>query len=151
MGDTRYDGRCARTRTVLEEDHRGALAIEVSTSLPSVRVVQGLEPVVTLPGAPTTRRCDNGLAFIAAALARWGEPHGVVRHHIQPGTPNQRAYIERFHKTSRDGGLDAWVFTSLAEGRQVTEAWLEMPNPERPHRRLGRVPPRAYWPRTHAA
>jgi len=151
MGDTRYDGRCSRTRKVLEEGHREALAIEVSTSLPSVRVVRGLKPLVSLHGAPTMRRCDNGSEFIAAALARLGEPPGVVRHHIQPGTPNQHAYIDRFHTTSRDAGLDAWVFTSLAEGRQVTEAWLEMSNTERPHRRLGRVPPRTYWPRTHAA
>ena len=43
MGDTLYDGRCYRTLNVLDEGNREALAIEVSTSLPSVRVVQVLE------------------------------------------------------------------------------------------------------------
>jgi putative transposase len=47
--------------------------------------------------------------------------------------------------------LDAWVFTSLAEVRAVTDAWLERYNSERPHRSLGRVPPRTYLPRTNAA
>lgn len=151
MGDTLYDGRCYRTLNVLDEGNREALAIEVSTSLPSARVVQVLEQLVAMHGAPARLRCDNGPEFIAAALARWCERHGVVLHHIQPGKPNQNAYIERFNKTYRDEVLDAWVFTSLAEVRQVTEEWLEMYNTERPHRSLGRVPPRTYLPRHYAA
>ena len=47
--------------------------------------------------------------------------------------------------------LDAWVFTSLAEVRQVTHAWLESYNSERPHRSLVGVPPRVYLPRPMAA
>ena len=151
MGDTLYDGRCYRTLNVLDEGNREALAIEVSTSLPSVRVVQVLEQLVTLHGAPAMLRCDNGPEFIAAALARWCDHHGVVLHHIQPGKPNQNAFIERFNKTYGAEVLDAWVFTSLAEVRQVTEEWLEMYNTERPHRSLGRVPPRTYLPRPMAA
>ena len=75
----------------------------------------------------------------------------MVLHHIQLGKPNQNAFIERFNKTYRAEVLDAWVFTSLAEVRQVTEEWLEMYNTERPHRSLGRVPPRTYLPRPMAA
>src|SRR5690606_16838140 len=73
MGDTLYDGRCYRLLTVLDEGNREALAIEVGTSLPSVRVVQVLEQLVAVHGAPGRLRCDNGPEFIAHALARWCE------------------------------------------------------------------------------
>ena len=151
MGDTRYDGRQYRTRNVLDEGNREALAIEIATSRPCVRVVALLDQLVALHGAPTMLRCDNGPEFIAAALAAWCEIHGVHLHHIAPGKPNQNAFIESFNRTDRTEVLDAWVFTSLAEVRQVTEAWLEMYNTERPHRSLGGVPPRTYLPRDHAA
>ena len=151
MGDTLYDGRCYRTLNVLDEGNREALAIEISTSLPSRRVVQLLGQLVALHGVPTMLRCDNGPELIAAALTTWCETHGIVLHHIEPGKPNQNAFIERFNKTYRTEVLDAWVFTSLAEVRQVTEEWLEMYNTERPHGSLGGVPPRPYLPRPIAA
>ncbi len=140
----RLHGRHAVRRTLLP-------TIEISTSLPSVRVVQVLEQLVAMHGAPAMLRCDNGPEFIAAALMRWCEQHGVVLHHIQPGKPNQNAFIERFNRTYRHEVLDAWVFTSLAEVRQVTEEWLELYNTARPHRSLGRVPPRTFLPRNKAA
>lgn len=151
MGDTLYDGRCYRTLNVLDEGNREALAIEIDTSLPSRRVAGLLDQLVAVHGAPARLRCDNGPEFIAAALAQWCEQHGVELQHIQPGKPNQNAFIERFNRTYRTEVLDAWVFTSLAEVRQVTDTWLESYNSERPHRSLGGVPPRAYLPRPMAA
>lgn len=151
MGDTLYDGRCYRTLNVLDEGNREGLAIEVDTSLPSARVVQVLDQLVAMHGVPTRLRCDNGPEFVAAALADWCAERGITLQHIQPGKPNQNAFIERFNRTYRTEVLDAWVFMSLAEVRAVTEAWLEAYNSERPHRSLGRVPPRTYLPRTIAA
>ncbi len=92
-----------------------------------------------------------GPEFVAVALAAWCAQRGITLQHIQPGKPNQNAFIERFNKTYRTEVLDAWVFTSLAEVRQVTDDWLERYNSERPHRSLGRVPPRTYLPRPIAA
>ncbi len=151
MGDTLYDGRCDRTLNVLDEGNREALAIEISTSLPSVRVVQVLEQLVAMHGTPAMLRVDNGPEFIAEALVQWCEAHGIVLHHIQPGKPNQNAFIERFNKTYRDEVLNAWVFTSLAEVRQVTDEWLDGYNTERPHDSLGDVPPCTFLPRPIAA
>ncbi len=80
-------------------------------------------------------------------VSAWCDEHGVRLHHIQPGKPNQNAFIERFNRTYRTEVLDAWVFTSLARVREVTEEWLEMYNTERPHGSLGGVPPRTCLPR----
>ncbi len=151
MGDTLYDGRQYRILNVLDEGNREALANEIDMSLPSVRVVALLDQLVAIHGTPDRLRCDNGPEFIAVALAAWCDAHGVELIHIQPGKPNQNAFIERFNRTYRTEVLDAWVFTSLAEVRQVTEQWREMYNTERPHSSLGGVPPRSYLPRPIAA
>lgn len=151
MGDTLYDGRGYRTLNVLDEGNREGLAIEIDTSLPSARVITLLDQLVALHGRPARLRCDNGPEFIAEALTGWCETQGITLQHIQPGKPNQNAFIERFNKTYRTEVLDAWVFTALAEVRQVTDDWLERYNSERPHRSLGRVAPRTYLPRINAA
>jgi len=55
--------------------------------------------------------------------------------------------IERFNKTSRDEVLDAYVFESVDQVREITESWLHEYNEERPHDSLGRVPPLTFMPR----
>lgn len=151
MGDTLYDGRRYRLLTVLDEGNREALAIEIGPSLPSAQVVRVLTQLVALHGAPGRLRCDNGPEFLAAILAQWCTAQGILLQHIQPGKPNQNAFIERFNRTYRTEVLDAWVFTSLQEVRDVTASWLTGYNTERPHRSLGRVPPHTFLPRTQAA
>ena len=80
-------------------------------------------------------------------LTLWGEERGITLRYIQPGRPDQNAFIERFNRTSREEVLDAWLFTSLAHVREVTASWLETDNTKRPHDRLGRVPPLTFLPR----
>jgi len=121
-----------RASWVLNEGNREALAIEISPSLTSPRVVRLLEQLVAVHGPPTAVRCDNGPELIAEALTSWCEAQGIALQHIAPGRPNQNAFLERFNRTYRDEGLNAWVFTSLTEVRQVTEEWLAIYNSERP-------------------
>jgi putative transposase len=147
MSDTLYDGRRFRTLNVLDEGNREALAVEVATSIPGRHVVAVLDQLVAIHGAPRALRCDNGPELISEALRGWAERRAVALHHIQPGKPNQNAYIERFNRTYRREVLDACVFASLAEVRAETEAWLTTYNTERPHDSLGDVPPHTFLPR----
>ena len=59
MHDALYDGRRFRVLNVLDEGNREALAVEIGTSLASVRVVALLETLVAQHGAPQALRCGR--------------------------------------------------------------------------------------------
>ena len=144
MTDSLINGRAFRTLNVLDDFNREALWIEVDTSLPAERVMRVLEMLTLWRGYPTQIRLDNGPELIAHKLAAWAEAHHVELAHIQPGKPAQNAYIERFNRTFREEVLDAYVFSSLDEVREITEAWLEEYNAIRPHAALQGMSPYQY-------
>ena len=147
MGDTLYCARRYRTFNVIDEGNRESLAIEIDVSLPSARVLAVLEQLVAMHGAPRRIRCDNGPEFIAETVRAWCAHHGIALVFIQPGKPNQNAYIERFNRSYRTEVLNAWVFTTLVEVRDLSEAWRQTYNTDRPHASLGDVPPLTFLPR----
>lgn len=150
MVDTLYDGRHFRTLNVIDESNREGLAIEIGTSLPSLRVIALLGELTALHGAPKHLRVDNGPELTSLALTAWCEARGIQLHYIQPGKPSQNAFIERFNRTYRTEILDAYVFGSLSEVRELTTDWLYRYNTKRPHDSLGRVPPLTFRPRPTA-
>jgi putative transposase len=148
MHDRLYDGRPFRTFNVLDEGNREGLAIEVAPSLPNWRVLAVLDELIAVHGPPAALRLDNGPEFIAEAVTFWAAAHAIGLRYIQPGKPNQNAFIERFNKTYREEVLDAHLFASLDEVRAETATFLQRYNTERPHDSLGSVPPLTFLPRT---
>lgn len=141
MHDTLYCGKRFRTLNVFDEGVREALAIEVDTSLTARRVIRVLEQLKESRPLPKQIRVDNGPEFISAKLINWCEKHDIRLHHIQPGRPMQNGYVERFNRSFRNEVLDAWLFDSLSEVRELVHHWLIDYNEERPHESLGGVPP----------
>ena len=107
MSDTLYGGRRFRTLNVLDEGVREALAIEVDTSLPADRVIRVLDQLVAWRGRPHAIRLDNGPEFLAERFATWCQERQITLRYIQPGKPNQNAFVERFNRTYRHEVLDA--------------------------------------------
>jgi len=144
MSDALYAGRRFRTFNVLDEGVREALAIVVDTSIASGRVIRELDKLVEVRGKPAAIRCDNGPEFCAQAFVDWCEERGIDIRYIQPGKPNQNAFIERFNKSYRDEVLNAHLFSTLEQVREVSEEWRKIYNEYRPHDALGRIPPAMY-------
>ncbi len=141
MSDCLYDGRRFRTLNVLDEGIRECLAIEVDTSLPAKRVVRVLDRLAQWRGAPRAIRLDNGPGLLATEFVTWCERRGIELRYIQPGKPDQNAYIERFNRSFREEILNAYVFEDLDQVRQLSREWIKIYNEERPHDSLGSVPP----------
>ncbi len=68
---------------------------------------------------------------------QWAFQRGVRLHFITPGKPVENAYVESFHGKLRDECLNENWFESLAEAREVVEAWRVDYNRTRPHSSLG--------------
>ncbi len=144
MHDSLYVGRRFRTLNVLDEGVREVLDIEMDTSLSGERVVRVLERLKTWRGTPAAIRCDNGPELLSAAFVTWCEENAVEIRYIQPGKPNQNAFIERFNRTYREEVLSAYLFEDLDQVREITWNWMREYNEERPHDALGKVPPAVY-------
>jgi len=71
--------------------------------------------------------------------------------YIQPGKPDQNAYIERFNWTYCEEVQSSYLFDSLDEVREIIAEWLERYNEIRPHDALGSLPPSRYHERLLAA
>jgi len=150
MSDALYVGRKIRTFNVIDEGNREALAIEVAISIPSVRVIRVLEELIAVHGKPVAFRLDNGPELTSEPFLAWCQDQGIELRYIQPGKPDQNAFIERFNRSYREDVLDAYAFGTIEEVRVVTEEWLEDYNSERPHDSLGGLSPRSFMPRPMA-
>lgn len=133
MSDSLYHGRRFRTLNVIDDGVREALAIEVDTSLPTGRVIRVLEQISESSPLPKQIRVDDGPEFISSKLLAWCEEKEIFLHYIQPGKPTQNASIGRFNRSMRREVLDAHLFGSLTEVREIVHEWMTSYNGERPH------------------
>jgi len=99
--DSLEDGRDFRLFNVIDDFNREALGIEVHFSLPSERVIRSLMQITSWRGKPQAIRCDSGRENISAAIRKCAQEWGIRFEYIQPGKPQQNAYVERFNRTVR--------------------------------------------------
>ena len=140
--DQLSDGRSIRRFNVIDNFNRGALAIDVDFSLPAERVIRSLNQVIDWRGRPGTIRCDNGPEYLSGVLQRWAAGRGIRIEYIQPGQPQQNAYVERFNRTVRYEWLAQYLFDSIDEVQDFATQWLWYHNHERPNMALCGFTPR---------
>jgi putative transposase len=92
--------------------------IEVATSITSIRVIRVLEQLIETHGKPKALRKDNGAEFIAHAFTEWCEERKIDLYYIEPGEPDQNAFVERLNRTYREEVLDAYLFEPRPATRQ---------------------------------
>lgn len=59
------------------------------------------------------------------AFLKWCKATGVDWHYIQPGKPQQIAFVESFNGRLRDELLNETLFTTLGEARELLAAWRD--------------------------
>ena len=148
MRDTLYDGRPFRTLNVIDEGNREALRIECGTSIPSARLVRTMNQLIEVYGAPQAIRMDNGPEMTSDTFTEWAKEKGITLLFIQPGKPNQNAFVERFNRSFREEVLDANLFNSIAEAQEAADGWAMDYNEFRPHDSLGCKTPMEFMPKT---
>lgn len=142
MHDQLADGRSFRLFNVIDDFNREALAMDIDLSLPTERVVRALDQIIEWRGKPLVIRSDNGPEYISSKLVLWAEKNGIRLDHIQPGNPQQNAYVERYNRTVRYDWLGHYLFESIAEVQEHGTRWVWTYNHERPNMALGGITPK---------
>jgi putative transposase len=113
----------------------------VGFSLSSERVIRSLERIIEWRGRPDRIRCDNGPEYVSAAFMAWANRLGIHGEFIQPGKPQQNAYIERYNRIVRYW-LAHYLFDSIEEVQEFATRWLWTYNLERPDMAIGGITPK---------
>ena len=142
MHDRLINGRALRTLNIIDDYNREVLNITVDTSISSQRVLRVLKQLFEFRGKPQIIRTDNGPEFLA--LEQWLKDQGVEAKYIQPGKPNQNAFIERFNRTFRQDVLSQHLFEDLDQVREEAARFMWEYNNIRPHDSLQNLTPRAF-------
>jgi putative transposase len=83
-----------------------------------------------------------GSEYISASLATWAQRRGIHLDFIQPGKPQQNAYVERYNRTVRYDWLAHYLFDSIEEVQEFATRWLWTYNHERPNMAIGGITPK---------
>lgn len=134
-------GRRFRVLTVIDELTRECKALYVDFSIPGRRVARALESIGDLP---LSIRIDNGSEFTGAVMDQWADAKGIKLDFINPGKPNENAFIESFNGKFRNECLNAHWFLSLEDARRTIEEWRVDYNEHRPHSSLGGLTPKEF-------
>lgn len=86
-------------------------------------------------------RMYYGPEYLSGALQQWAIQKNIRIDYIQPGKPQQNAYVERFNRTVRYDWLAQTLFGSIAEVQDAATRWLWTYNHERPNMGLGGITP----------
>jgi len=144
MHDKLEDGRNLRLFNVIDDFNREALGIEVDFSLPSERVIRALKQIISWRGKPPVIRCDNGPENISGTIQSWAKEWGIRFEYIQPGKPQQNAYVERFNRTVRYEWLSQYYWSSIEEVQDYATQWMYSYNHDRPNMALGGFTPKQH-------
>ena len=137
-------GRTIKCLVIVDDATHESVAIVPEHTIGGNHLTRILDGICSQRGTPSVIRTDNGPEFIGKAMLNWAYRRGITLRLIEPGKPNQNAYVESFNGRLRDECLNEHWFTSIAHARPVIEAWRREYNEERPKKSLGGLTPSQY-------
>lgn len=140
MSDAFTSGRALRLFTAIDDASRECLDLFPSRSIPSEVVTERLDAIAIFRGYPRYIRTDGGPEFQSKHFAQWLAKHDIVHQTIDPGKPQQNAFIESFNGRAREEFLNENLFHSEREALQKATQWKHEYNFERPHGVLKKTP-----------
>ncbi len=81
-------------------------------------------------------------AIHSGAVQSWAAQRHIRIDYIQPGKPQQNAYVERFNRTVRYEWLSQYYWTDLEEVQLFATRWMYGYNHDRPNMALGGFTPK---------
>ena len=136
LSDTFSASRKFRILAVNDDCCRENLCLMADTSISGARVARELDALVRIYGKPASIVSDNGTEFTSRAILKWANENDVDWHYIDPGKPQQNAFIESFNGSLRDELLNEEWFDSLDDARRKLALWRYDYNNVRPHSSL---------------
>lgn len=135
--DRLENGRKVKVLNVVDDFSRVCVGQIVGDSITGRHLADFFEQ---LDRVPAVVRCDNGPEFWSRAFQAWAHEK-VQIDFIQPGKPQQNAYVESFNGKFREQCLNENLFFSLDHAREIIDEWRGIYNDFRPHRSLkGKTP-----------
>lgn len=138
------NGRSLKILGIVDDGTHESVALHPEHAIGGDHLVRVLEQVCAARGYPKVIRTDNGKEFTGKAMLSWAYAHGVKLRLIEPGKPNQNAYIESFNGRFRDECLNEHWFLNLHHARIIIKAWRQEYNEERPKKGLDGLTPSQY-------
>ncbi len=121
--DRTADGRVIKCLTIVDDATHEAVAIEVERAISGLMLTRVLDRLAQSRSLPKVIRTDNGKEFCGKAMVTWAHERGVALRLIEPGKPNQNAYVESFNGRLRDECLNEHWFPNLLQARTIIETW----------------------------
>ncbi len=150
MHDSTTSGRKLRILNVVDDYTREAIWMEVSTSISGAHVTRVLDQLIELRGKPESLLTDNGPEFTGSALDAWTYKCNINHEFIEPGKPNQNAYVESFNGKVRDECLNEHWWLTVDHARNAIEDWRNDYNTVRPHSSLNNQTPEIFAEKSRA-
>ena len=83
-----------------------------------------MNELIEVYGKPRAIRLDNGPEYVGGKLLEGAEKRYITIQHIQPGKPQQNAYIERYNRTVWHEWLDQYIIETIEEEQHLATLWL---------------------------
>jgi putative transposase len=139
--DRMENGRRLKILTTVDDFSKETPGLLVDTAISGDYLVRWFN---TRKSLPKRIRCDNGPEFWSKAFLTWAEQKQIEVDFIDPGKPNQNAFIESFNARLRDECLNENLFFDPEHARRILSEYERFYNQERPHSSLGFKTPKAF-------